>query len=103
MLPVSKKQKNNTKATWLNLYAFGIIDKNVRKLIYKRLTKYDMEFVLKSHIRDYTLQKSNASLSVYCAGAAKYGHLHVLKWLRLNKVPWDSDVCAFASQGHLDV
>ena len=39
-----------------------------------------------------------------CEGAAKGGHLDILKWLRREGCPWDARACAgAASGGHLDV
>ena len=38
-----------------------------------------------------------------CATAASEGHVHVLEYLRTNDCPWDSDACASAAGGdHLD-
>jgi len=36
--------------------------------------------------------------------AAAGGHLEILKWLHVNKCPWDEYVCVSAvSNGHLEV
>lgn len=39
-----------------------------------------------------------------CAGAAIYGDLGMLLWLRSNGAPWNTNTCAFAAlNGHLEV
>ena len=39
-----------------------------------------------------------------CSKAAKFGHLHVLQWLREKACPWDSSTCNEAAEfGHLHI
>jgi hypothetical protein len=39
-----------------------------------------------------------------CTGAAEYGYLHILRWLRKHGCPWDSSTPSYAAKnGHIEV
>ncbi len=55
---------------------------------------------------------NNCELYPACVGAAKYGHLNIIKWARQYDCEWDFFTCAYADEstrifaargGHLDV
>ena len=74
------------------------LPKDIRKLIYAKLDKYDIKLILKAHGSKEPILDG---ISWHCA---KNGHLELLKWARDNNCPYDVWVCAGAAMnGHLEV
>ena len=88
------------KVSWLNLHLFVV--KDVRKLIFKKLTFLERIIVEYSHGNPALFEKHKIFI---CEIAAEYGHLEVLKWARENGCPWDILTCTYAAAkgGHLEV
>ena len=90
-----KKTKTEQTITWLNLHQF-FLSKDVRKLIYKYLTKDDMKMVELAHNSVKKFQ-SSIDFTHYCA---KHGYLDLIKWAK----GWDVFTLANAAEyGHLDI
>jgi len=114
------------RVSWLNLHEF-IPQRDVRQLIYKKLTKHERLTVELAHgiattkmpsidfVRYVTLngfifllQWARSQGAPWdestCADAARHGHLNVLQWARSEGAPWDESTCAEAAySGHLHV
>ena len=82
------------KVSWLNLHLFVV--KDVRKLIFKKLTLLERIIVEYSHGNPALFEKHKNYICVY---AAAEGHLEVLKWVRQNGCPWNKRTCAYAALG----
>ena len=75
------------------------LPKDVRKLIYAKLDKYDIKLILSAHGSKEPIL--TVELSVHCA---KNGHLELLKWARDNNCPWDAwSHMRAAMNGHLEI
>ena len=91
--------KKAFQVSWLNLYLFVV--KDVRKLIFKKLTLLERIFVEYSHGYPALFEKHKIYI---CSVAAGYGHLELLKWARQNGCPWNGGPCTTAAfGGHLEV
>ena len=76
--------------------------KDVRKLIYAKLTLLERIMVEKAYGIDRTFLRYKSSM--VCLLAAGRGYLNVLQWARANGCPWDSTICCSAAgMGHFDV
>lgn len=114
-MEITKKHKitdnkvSNTKISWLNLHKH-IESKDVRKMIYGLLNKYDRFIVEKAHNTNKQMDVSiQLSFTKHCA---KNGYLSLLQWCRTtreanngsNFAPWDEMTCnSAAKNGHLEV
>ena len=86
-----------SNASLLNLHRY--LPKDVRKLIYAKLDKYDIKLILKAHGSKEPILI--VELSLHCV---KNGHLELLKWARNKKCPWSVRACKLAAKnGHLEV
>ena len=75
------------------------LPKDIRKLIYAKLDKYDIDLILNAHGSKKPIP--DIELSSHCA---ENGHLVVLKYLHDNGCPSSVNACALASyNGHLEV
>ncbi len=117
------------RVSWLNLHVW-IPQRDVRKLIYAKLTYYDMYVVQHAHLSTVTQMKHNPNaFTTYCAEhgyltllkwaiatgfklrkgwdgatAVRSGHLPVLRWLHEQSYTFDGYTCyAAAHYGHLEI
>ena len=87
----------DNKVSLINLHTR--LPKDVRKLIYAKLDKYDIELVLRAHGSKRPIL--TVKFSHYCA---KNGYLDLLIWAISNGCQQDAYTCTLAAAGgHLEV
>jgi SAM-dependent methyltransferase len=87
------------QVSWLHLHALGLY-RDLRKLIYIRLNKFDFAVVEAAHFSSRPVKLDEA----FARLCAEQGHLTLLKWARENRCPWNEWTCALAAEnGHVQV
>jgi len=120
------KVETTVSVSWLNLHLW-IPQRDIRKMIYKKLTWLDKLMIHMSHNSTVRVDKfktlnecawqGHFSLFLWlqnekgcaldettCLYAAQYGSLKILEWLKGNGYLFHTNVCAYAALGgHLEI
>lgn len=122
------KVETTVSVSWLNLHLW-IQQRDIRKIIYRKLDTFDRHMVHVAHNSNVHIDKFNSEFINHCAAhgyfslflwlrneigcsmnettclyAAQYGSLNILEWLKGNGYLFHTNICAYAALGgHLEI